>query len=464
MNAFPPDFIERMNRLLGDDASSFWEALKSQPPQKGVRVNTLKTTVDEFESMTNYTLTPLSWTDTGFLVEEEDLGSHPYHAAGLYYLQEPSAMAVAEILNPQPGELVLDIAAAPGGKTTHLASKMRNRGVLVANDPHGGRVQALARNLERWGTHHTVITQERPQRLVDHIGSDFDHVLVDAPCSGEGTFRKDPGEIKKWTPNYVQRCAADQNEILWYAAQLVRPGGYLVYATCTFSPEENEGIVKRLLQARSDFRIIPIADRPGFSPGNPDWVDGPCSLEGTVRIWPHKAPGEGHFVARLQRTEEEDKHLKAVRHTTQCPAQKRAVYRDFVNETLKEDLLPAAAAPHGQHLALYGDRLYATPEQGPSMEGLRVKHWGWWLGTFTKDRFSPSHALAMGLPSQCFQDQLDFQAHEQELIRYMRGLTIKSNGEDRWVVITVDGYPLGWGKRKEDNLHSQFPRWLSQIQ
>ncbi|MGM0374755.1 MAG: RsmB/NOP family class I SAM-dependent RNA methyltransferase [Chloroflexota bacterium] len=463
MSAFPPDFVERMNRLLGEDAPSFWKALEGQPPQKGVRINTLKITVDEFKPMMNTTLSPLPWTDIGFLVEGEDLGSHPYHAAGLYYLQEPSAMAVAEILNPQPGELVLDIAAAPGGKTTHLASKMRNQGALVANDPHGGRVQALARNLERWGTHHTVITQERPQRLADHLGPIFDRVLVDAPCSGEGTFRKDPGEIKKWTPNYVQRCAAVQNEILWYAAQLVRPGGYLVYSTCTFSPEENEGAVKHLLQARSDFKIVPITKMPGLSPGNPDWVNGPRSLENTVRIWPHKAPGEGHFVALMRRTQEGSRHPETFKATSQPLTQKRAAYRDFVNETFNKELLPALAAPEGRHLTLYGDRLYAAPEQMPFVEGLRVRHWGWWLGTFNKDRFTPSHALAMGLPSPCFQDRLDFRPHDQELMRYMRGLTIKSNGEDRWVAVTVDGYPLGWGKRKQDNLHSRFPRWLSQI-
>jgi NOL1/NOP2/sun family putative RNA methylase len=462
MSSFPPDFVERMNRLLGEEASSFWKALESHPAPTSIRVNTLKISVDEFKSRSDYKLTPLPWTDIGFIVAEEDLGSHPYHGAGLYYLQEPSAMAVAEILDPQPGELVLDIAAAPGGKTTHLATRMRNQGVLVANDPHGGRVQALARNLERWGTHQTAITQESPQRLADHFGSIFDRVLVDAPCSGEGTFRKHPGEIKKWTENYVRRCAANQNEILWYAAQMVRPGGYLTYATCTFSPEENEGTVKRFLENRPDFKILPIADRPGFSPGNPDWVDGPRSLENTVRIWPHKAPGEGHYIALMQRTQENES-TKAVRHTPQCPTQKRAAYRAFVKETFKKDLLPPLAAPHGQQLALYGDRLYATSEQMPSLEGLRVRHWGWWLGTINKDRFTPSHALAMGLPPQCFRDRLDYYGHDQEVTRYMRGLTIKSNGEDRWVVITVDGYPLGWGKRQQNKLHSLFPRWLSQI-
>lgn len=463
MKAFPPDFVQRMNRLLGEESPAFWKVLGEQPPQAGLRVNTLKITIEEFKSNTDFSLSPLPWTEIGFAVDGEELGSHPYHAAGLYYLQEPSAMAVSEILNPQPGELILDIAAAPGGKTTHLATLLGNQGALVANDPHGGRVQALARNLERWGTHHAVITQETPQRLADHFGPIFDRVLVDAPCSGEGTFRKEPGEIKKWTQNYVQRCAALQNEILWYAAKLVRPSGFLVYSTCTFSPEENEGTVKRLLQARSDFKIMPITERRGFSPGNPAWVDGPHSLENTVRIWPHKAPGEGHYIALMQRKREGERPSNIGRSPFPLSTSKRAAYRTFVNETLHKELLPPLAAPIGHHLALHGDRLYASSEETPPLEGLRVRQWGWWLGSFKEDRFTPSHALAMGLPSHCFRDRLAYDCHDQEVMRYIRGLTIKSEGEDRWVAVTVDGHALGWGKRKGNIVHSLSPRWLSQI-
>lgn len=463
MREFPSDFRERMKRLLGNESPSFWDAMRNQPPERGLRVNTLKIKVEDYKSLAGGNLFPLPWTDLGFKVVDENLGSHPYHAAGLYYLQEPSAMAVSEILNPQPGEIILDIAAAPGGKTTHLATLMKNQGALIANDPHGGRIQALARNLERWGAHNIILTQESPKRLAEHFGSIFDRVLVDAPCSGEGTFRKDPGEMKNWSVKYIQRCASLQNEILWYAAQLVRPGGHLVYSTCTFSPEENEGSVKRLLNARPDFKVHPITGVPGFSPGNPDWVEGPPSLQNTVRIWPHKAPGEGHFIAHLTKTTEKDANGNKPSHFPELSPQYRTIYQKFVDLTLEVEHLPHPAAPENQNLVKHGDRLYAVTKGAPPLKGLRVQQWGWWLGTFNRDRFHPSHALAMGLPAACFKNRLDFNPQDPQVMRYIRGLTIKSNGKGHWVGITVNGYPLGWGERKKDKVHSLSPRWLSHI-
>lgn len=463
MNSLPPKFVERMERLLGEEAPSFLHEIKTKKARRGLRVNTLKITVEEIFDLVPTPLIPLPWTEVGFEVRDESLGKHPFHAAGLYYLQEPSAMAVSEIVNPQPGEKILDLAAAPGGKTTHLCSKMKNQGLLIANDPHGGRVQALARNLERWGAQQTIISQETPQRLGEQFGAFFDRVLVDAPCSGEGTFRKDPGEMKRWSENAVQRYASLQNEILWYAAQLVKPGGTLVYSTCTFSPYENEGRINQFIEARSDFEIISIPGKPGFSTGNPHWVEGPQTLRQTVRIWPHAAPGEGHFIACLKRRPTSEHTNTRRQLSPRLSPQKRAVYHSFVKGALHEKDLPPSASPHSQRLTRRGNRLYAIPQGTPPLQGLRIQHWGWWLGTFKGDRFLPAHALAMGLSPDHFLDRVALQSGDQRVMRYLRGVPIHSSGKDQWVGVSLEGYLLGWGKRKDNQVKSYSPRWLSQL-
>lgn len=462
MSDFPKAFVARMNKFLGKEAPAFWESLRSGTPNRGLRVNTLKIPVADFKSRMDVDLVDLAWSEVGFRAERGQLGRHPYHAAGLYYLQEPSAIAVSEILDPQPGERILDIAAAPGGKSTHLASLMDDDGLLVTNDPHGGRVQALARNLERIGTRNTLITQEVPERLAERWGPIFDRVLVDAPCSGEGMFRVHPEEKRSWSTNFIQRCADRQNEILWFAARLVRPGGMLCYATCTFAPEENEGSVKRFLQGRPDYTVVPVPHRPGFSPGQPSWVDGPASLANTVRIWPHHGPGEGHFIALLKKSDGDGEKREGAAHKPISQA-KRKMYRDFVERRLQTDALPQKASPSYPYMAQHDEKLYALTELTPPLAGLRVRQAGWRLGSTGKGQFVPSHALAMGLSGDCFRDPLELTHRDPEVVRYLRGLPIQSSGEEGWTAVTVDGYPLGWGKRKGDRVHSHAPRWLSHI-
>lgn len=288
----PPRFLERMRALLGEEYPQL-AALYAAPPTHGLRVNTLKLTPDRFSELSPFPITPLPYSPAGFLVDDEARpGKHPYHAAGLYYLQDPHAQAVAEILAPQPGERVLDLAAAPGGKTTHLASKMQHQGVLVANEIKTKRVGHLAANLERWGERNVAVTNETPERLADFFGPFFDRVLVDAPCSGEGMFRKDPAARQDWSEEMIAGCAARQSAILRVAARLVRPGGWLCYATCTFAPEEDEDIVRRFLDDHMDFEIVRDTCF-GNDPGN--------TTHG-LRLWPHHSPGEGHFIALLQRS------------------------------------------------------------------------------------------------------------------------------------------------------------------
>ena len=287
---FPPEFITEIDRLLGDQAPLFWTSIVNDPPKSGLRINRLKIDSGQFMKYFPDSLQPLSWSSEGFQVKREtNFSKHPFHAAGLFYLQEPSAMAPVSILDPQPEEWILDLCAAPGGKTTQIQTALKNRGFLIANDPNPKRVQALTRNLDRWGSRNTIVTCETPQRLADHFGPVFDRVLVDAPCSGEGTFRSSSGEIKKWSSRYRERCASLQDEILWGAGKLVRPGGVLVYSTCTFNQLENEGSVTRFLEANSDFYIDPIPLCPGYSPGIPGEESDPYNLISTIRIWPHLA-------------------------------------------------------------------------------------------------------------------------------------------------------------------------------
>jgi NOL1/NOP2/sun family putative RNA methylase len=486
----PARFLERMAGLLGKDYPDF-EASYAQPPTHGLRVNTLKLTSAQFLTISPYPLTPIPWCPAGFLVSDEERpGKHPYHAAGLYYLQDPSAMAVAEILAPQPGERVLDLAAAPGGKTTHLAALMHNQGLLVANEIKTRRIGHLAANLERWGARHTVITNETPERLAEHFGPFFDRVLVDAPCSGEGMFRKDPAARFDWSEAAILGCAARQTAILHYAARLVRPGGWLCYSTCTFAPEENEAVIARFLEEHTDFGLLENRSniesfrlKVDFSAFNLQPM--PFDPQLTTRFWPHRAPGEGHFVALMQK----ERQTTAVRQppastrrspfvSAGAPPQARQRYEAFCRQTLGNP-------PAMDRLTLIGARLYQLPEGLPELSGLRVLHPGWWLGTLKKDRFEPAHALALGLDAgeTPYAHTQALPPDSSEVQAYLRGETIPSAGEDGWLIVAIapssiranlaptdisplspfplfHAFPLGWGKRVQGMVKNHYPRGL----
>jgi len=457
----PTEFLSRMQAQLGTDYADFL-ASYDQPPDVGLRVNTLKLNPPKYESLAPNPLTPIPWCPAGFTVPPDSRpGKHPYHAAGLYYLQDPAAQAVAELLAPQPGERVLDLSAAPGGKSTHIAALMQNQGLLVANDVHPKRVRDLAKNIERWGARNVAITRAMPSQLVTHFGAFFDRVLVDAPCSGEGMFRKDPAARAEWLPKLVVSCAQRQDAILEDAAELVRPGGRLVYSTCTFAPEEDEGTLARFLTDHADFELIAAPQFPGFDKGRPDWLvdaDSDLGLEHTIRIWPHKAPGEGHFIALLHRSEAAIAYSDS-QAQFQIPSLPTAVRGDFVEfaaSTLNWQ-------PPQERLALLGSYLYLLPDNLPDLRGLSIIHWGWWLGTAKKNRFEPSHALAMGLRTEDVRHSLLLKIDDPALLRYLRGEVLPCEGPNGWVLVAVDGFPLGWGKRVQGRLKSHLPTWLRRM-
>lgn len=457
----PDAFLSRMKAQLGSDFTAFMTTY-DHPPSLGLRVNTLKLSPQQFAAIAPEPLTPIPWVPTGFTVPPNSrFGKHPYFAAGLYYLQDPAAQAVAELLAPQPGETVLDLAAAPGGKTTHIAALMQGRGLLVANDIKPNRVRHLARNIERWGARNVVITNESPARLAKHFGAYFDRVLVDAPCSAEAVFRKEPGDRAKWQPKLVESCAAQQDAIMQDAARLVRPGGVLVYATCTFAPTEDEGTLARFLEAHPDFELVSPPRFAGFDVGHPEWIDRgnpSLALERAVRLWPHKAPGEGHFIAILRRLSKTPAQPVTLNPFRPAPISEAAAhdFASFSAQTLDW-------RPSQERLALMGSYMYLLPDNLPDLKGLRLVHWGWWLGTSKKNRFEPSHAFAMGLHARDVILKIPLSAHDQDLFRYLRGEVLLSAGPDGWALVTVDGYPLGWGKRVQGRLKSHLPSWLRQL-
>ena len=465
---FPAEYTTEINRLLREYSSCFWDVMKIELPFRGIRINTLKTSLHQISPGLSAVTKPLPWTNVGFqLTQGGNLGKHPFFAAGLIYLQEPSAMVPVEVLDPQPGELVLDLCAAPGGKTTQILSRMKNLGTLISNDSNPRRVQALARNIERWGSRNCAITIEVPERLAEHFGPVFDRVLVDAPCSGEGTFRTDPSEIKKWSTSFSKRCSVIQDEILWFAGKMVRPGGILVYSTCTFNQLENEGSVMRFLQANPDFSIDPILPQPEFSSGIPVSDGDPNNLNGTIRIWPHLAPGEGHYIARLRKSEA-DTETRSTRQNffSSLSAKQQIVYKRFYKTTLRQTTGTKFISPNSPHLVCYGNHLYYIAEGSPPLEGLKIHHWGWWLGTLKGDNFIPSSAFALGVSKEDSQLVLEFTLEDSDLNSYLRGSPIRVPVEmtvDRgWVLATVEGFPLGWGKIVQGRLKSHIPSWLRQ--
>ncbi|MGA2488822.1 MAG: RsmB/NOP family class I SAM-dependent RNA methyltransferase [Anaerolineales bacterium] len=517
----PALFLERMSRLLGDEYATFAAALEEEPVS-GLRVNTLKLSPEEFRTISPFPLgDKVAWCDSAFNLkpdltpmlgaspapstlfpntqrpgtgerghagipygydvlrdpkgrgeEERKPGKHPYHLAGLYYLQDPSAMSAAALLNPQPGERILDLAASPGGKTTQLAALMQGKGLLVANEIKDKRLGHLAFNVERWGAGNVVITNETPERLADHFGAYFERVLVDAPCSGEGMFRKEMSARRDWSLEMVAGCAIRQRNVLRVAAKLVRPGGYLMYSTCTFAPEEDETIIARFLEDFPEYESIPIPLFPGFVPGRPDWMEAlpPVngkrkqklaesilhdSLKNAVRLFPHRLVGEGHFVCLLKRTHilPTHEHPRALFQHQPARLTKRTIelWKRFTEEVLR------VVFPE-ERLRVVGDRLYLVQDGMPDLRGLRVVHPGVWLGTFKKERFEPAHPLAVFLRPGQARNGLDLPADSRELAAYLRGETIRSDGTPGWTLVSVEGWPLGWGKRVQGMLKNHYPK------
>lgn len=468
MVQLPEAFNEKMKRLLGPEYDDFLESCEKERVQ-GLRWNPLKIDEDTLLSCVPFHLSKIGWAKEGWYYDAADRpGKHPYHDAGLYYIQEPSAMAVVELLDPRPGDTVLDLCAAPGGKTTHIAGRLMGEGFLVSNEIHPARAKILSQNVERMGITNCVVTNEDAAGLARRFPEFFDKIVVDAPCSGEGMFRKDETAVHEWSPDHVAMCAARQQEILEYAAGMVKPGGRMVYSTCTFSPEEDEQAVEAFLAVHPDFSIEKVHGREGLSKGRPEWSrTGNEELAGTFRIWPHKAEGEGHYIAVLLRA---DGLINTVKRPYPQYLKDKAVKLEF-EKFCRETLAAPEQLTDREEYILFGDQLYLLPPQMVDIKGLKVVRPGLHMGTVKKKRFEPSHALALSLKKEEVLRSYELNPEENDAIRYLKGETINllSDSETRamegkgWVLMTVSGCSIGFSKLAGGILKNHYPkglRWL----
>ena len=466
MADLPQSFLDSMKEILGEDYEAFLAGFDGQR-QYGLRVNTLKMNLEEFERIAPFHLKKVPWISNGYFYEAEDApAKHPFYSAGLYYLQEPSAMTPASRLKVQPGERVLDLCAAPGGKATELGAALQGEGLLVANDINTARARALLRNLELFGISNSFVTNEPPHVLAERFPEFFHKIMVDAPCSGEGMFRKNPAVVDSWQEKGPEYFSKLQREIIVQAADMLLPGGMMFYSTCTFSPLENEKTITHLLKERPDMEVIPMEDYEGFAEGLTSYrgevFDESCKL--CRRIWPHKMSGEGHFMALL--------HKKSgTQQQVQQTVSQSSIWWEKCKGLNKEQKAAAEdffshvnIAYDGKRIDVRGDNLYYLPAPNYDGRGLHFLRNGLFMGEFKKKRFEPSQPFALALHAQDFDQVLDFPADDERLSRYLRGETFDVSdliaGEKKrkgWQLVMVAGHPLGFGKLVNNNLKNKYP-------
>lgn len=455
----PIEFEKKMKAFLGDEWDDFlysydnnrfqalrFNTLKVQSPEERMRIlKTLKISSDK----------KVSWANEAYYFDENVRpGKHPYHEIGLYYIQEPSAMSAAALLAPKPGMRVLDLCAAPGGKSTQLATYLGDSGLLVSNEINTQRSRILSQNIERMGIKNAIVTNEDSFVLASHFPGFFNAIQVDAPCSGEGMFRKLPEAIEQWSMENVAICAARQKEILDNAAVMLKPGGVIVYSTCTFSKEENEDVIEYFLERHPDF-----------------------TLEEMERFWPHKVDGEGHFVAKLVRRGCVDTDLKADRKTKKNKNSKNRknetkpaltkenmkLLSEFLDETISEDM---AAWIKNSRLVMFGEQLYRLPDMEVDIKGLKVQRAGLHIGEFKKQRFEPSHSLALALKLSEAKNVVKLTWDDPQTTGFFNGQSVMLSDEQTaeckkgWALVCVDGYPAGWGKVNGAQVKNHYPKGL----
>ena len=464
----PDAFVMRMRQLLGSECDAFFASYEKERAL-GLRVNTMKVPAEVFarENQETFSLRPVSWCREGFYYEQESRpGRHPYHEAGVYYIQEPSAMAVVSLLDPKPGERVLDLCAAPGGKTTHIASRLNGKGLLVSNEIHPARAKILSQNVERMGIGNAIVTNEDSGSLAEFFPEFFDCMVVDAPCSGAGMFRKDEQARNEWSEANVRLCAERQQEILDNAAKMLKPGGRMVYSTCTFAPEEDEDGIAAFLERHPEFSVVCLEKDEvpeGLSSGHPEWSRGHNpELQNTFRIWPHKSEGEGHYLALLRKngtwTAEDGRKRKQPKYWNDKAG------RSYVEEFLKKSLTASdhdALEEGMDRLILFGDQLYQLPEGTPALDRLRVLRPGLHLGAFKTKRFEPAHALSHFLKPEQAVSVCRLEPEDPQVLDYLKGNTVKGEaGLSGWTLVCIGDYPLGWGKAVSGTVKNHYPKGL----
>lgn len=456
----PQAYAERMRSLLGEEYAAY-EKTYEQPVRQGMRLNRRKITAEKWEQIRPFLGEKIPWVANGYYIEngQEELPSrHPYYFAGLYYLQEPSAMTPASRLPIREGDYVLDLCAAPGGKATELAGRLAGSGLLLANDLSSSRAKALLKNLELTGAANIYVSSETPQKLAENLPEFFDKVLIDAPCSGEGMFHKEPKMIQYWEEQPPSYYAKIQKELILLGTRMLRPGGMLLYSTCTFSPEENEEVIADLLEQNPDMALVPIESYSGFSPGFP--IRGASeernrALKNCVRIFPHKMPGEGHFLALLQKKGTAGNRKEKASPSAALPA-------------CAEEFLKLVKLDFSQGIfQLEREKLYFLPGKS-RLPKLRYLRTGLYLGEVKKNRFEPSQALAMALSPETFASCVELDSRDLRTVKYLKGETLDVSdlvrpGQKGWQLVCTDGYALGFGKLSGGSLKNKYyPGWRLQ--
>ncbi len=438
----PEIFLQRMKEILGGDYKAYLDSLK-RPAFRGVRLNPLKCGEETLRKSVPYRLSPTPFSKLCFYAEGPARpGGLPAHHAGMFYSQEPSASAAVTALDPRPGESILDLCAAPGGKSTQIAGLLLGKGLLWSNEIVRPRAGVLLSNLERMGVRNAVVSSCHPQRLCQALQGYFHRVLVDAPCSGEGMFRRDPAALAEWTPESPAACSQRQLAILDSAALAVREGGTLVYSTCTFSREENEGTVRAFLEKHPEFCPVPIEaefGRPALG-GSP-----------ARRIFPMDG-GEGHFVAKFQRNGE---NPCGARPFSQFLPERDRGPAEECYESLFLDRCSAG-------LARFGDRLLLLPEGLPALDSLGVLRAGVELGEVRGKRIEPAHGLFMSQHGENCRRKLEFPPESRALDSFLRGEEIDCP-ETGYTAVCVNGVVTGFGKASGGRLKNRYPKGLRKI-
>ena len=429
-----------MKELLGSEYTDFENAFLNNPNYVGVRI-TRPDAVSHVKKILG-DAEKIPWCENGYYTDKSVIsGNHPDHISGLLYFQEPSAMAPVSALPIQPGDYVLDLCAAPGGKSTQAAEKLSSEGLLIANEIIPKRAEILAENIERLGISNVVVTNDSPERLAKRFPEFFDKIIVDAPCSGEGMFRKEPQAIDEWSIAHTETCAVRQRNILDCAITMLRPGGYLVYSTCTFASVENEENAEYILSEYPEMELSEI-NLDGLSDGiTPKSSE--HDMKYTKRVFPHLAKGEGHFIALFKKSGQSHKRTPTSFENTP-PDVYRAFEKSFLNITLNGNFIS-----YGEHLYFMKDDI--------NFDKIRVTRPGLYLGICKKGRFEPSHALALALNANDFKNTLSLSSDSSELTKYLHGEVIPCD-TDGWTVVLSDGFPIGWGKSSGGVLKNHFPK------
>lgn len=455
----PEEFKASMQKLLGNEYEAYMMSFEN-PRHYGLRVNTAKISPEVFEEIVPFQVKRIPFIPNGYYYDGvTEPAKHPYYYAGLYYLQEPSAMTPAALLLIEEGDRVLDLCAAPGGKATELGARLRGKGILVANDISASRARGLLKNIELQGIANCYVTAETPEKLAEYYPEAFDKILVDAPCSGEGMFRKEPALIKSWLERGPATYHAIQKEIMASAIRMLRPGGLLLYSTCTFSYEEDEATIEDVLKQYPEMKLMDLSKEHGFREELQPY-------EQCVRIYPHLVDGEGHFLALLQKEEGMTEETAVRGNKPLIPESILKPVREWMQYTYSDVL---KASMKKEALLYRDDNLYLLPDGIPCHQSLRYLRTGLHLGTVDRNgRFEPSQALAMHLKCSEYAFCLNLKADDTNVIKYLKGETIALPAGFRVenkasVLVCVDGYPLGWGKVNQQMLKNKYAvGWLYQ--